>query len=117
MGEAVVVVAALAMDVDVLTHIILCSPVHRSTFLGADQMIPYIPGGIRPTQQQNPHYSNVVKQWANQNDCFSCRFNVKDWHNSAPCPCKRRGHQTGFTRSNYLEYKCANHQFFRKAMH
>ncbi len=31
-------------------------------FVGGNQMIPYIPAIIQPTQQQNPHYSNVVKQ-------------------------------------------------------
>jgi hypothetical protein len=53
------------------------------SFVGGNQMIPYIPAGIHPTQQQNPCCSNVVKQWANQNVCFSCGFDVKDWHNSA----------------------------------
>ncbi len=81
-------------------------------------MIPYILAGIQsPAQPQNPHYSNVVNQWANQNVCFSCGFNVEDWHTRATCPRKKMGHQDAFTRSNYLEYERANHQLCKKAMH
>jgi hypothetical protein len=74
-------------------------------FAGGNQLIPYIPAGIQPVQPQNPCYSNVVKQWANQNVCFSCGFDVQDWHNSSSCPRKKPGLQDGFTRTNYLEYK------------
>jgi hypothetical protein len=86
-------------------------------FASGNQLIPYIPASIQPVQPQNPCYSNVVKQWVNQNICFSCGFDVKDWHNSSSCPHKKPGHQDGFTRTNYLEYEQANHQFCRKAMH
>jgi hypothetical protein len=93
---------------------------HQGTpmsFASGNQLIPYIPAGIQPIQPQNPCYSNVVKQWANQNVCFSCGFDVEDWHNSSSCPRKKPSHQDGFTRTNYLEYEQANHQFCRKAMH
>jgi hypothetical protein len=93
---------------------------HQGTpmpFAGGNQLIPYIPAGIQPVQPQNPCYSNVVKQWANPNVCFSCGFDVKDWHNSSSCPRKKPGHQDGFTCTNYLEYERANHQFCCKAMH
>ena len=86
-------------------------------FVGGNHMIPYIPAGIQQQPPPNPRYSNVVKQWANQNVCFSCGFDVEDWHTSATCNRKKAGHQDGFTRSNYLEYERANHQFCRKAMH
>jgi hypothetical protein len=79
-------------------------------FVGGNQMIPYIPAGIQHPQQQNPCCSNMVKQSANQNICFLCGFGVKYWHNNATCPRKKMGDQTGFSRSNYLEYKRANHQ-------
>ncbi len=59
----------------------------------------------------------MVKQWANQNVCFSCSFDAEDWHTSATCNHKKAGHQDGFTRSNYLEYERANHKFCTKAMH
>ncbi len=97
-----------------------CGPAQQGTsvpFAGGNQIIPYIPAGIQPTQHQNPQYSNVFKQWANQNVCFSCGFDVEDWHNSSTCPQKKVGHQDGLTRSNYLEYKWANHLFCCKAMH
>jgi hypothetical protein len=74
-------------------------------FAGGNQLIPYIPANIHPVQHQNPCYSNVVKQWANQNICFSCGFDVEDWHNSSSCPRKKPGHQDGFTRTNYFEYE------------
>jgi hypothetical protein len=93
---------------------------HQGTtmpFASGNQLIPYIPAGIQPVQPQNHCYSNMVKQWANQNVCFSCGFDVKDWHNSSSCPRKKPGHQDGFTHTNCLEYELANHQFCRKAMH
>ena len=65
----------------------------------------------------NPRYSNALKQWAKQNVCFSCRFDVEDWHNSSTYTCKKVGHQDGVTRSNYLEYECANHWFSTKVVH
>ena len=59
----------------------------------------------------------MVKQWANQNMCFSCSFDVDDWHTSSTCTRKKAEHHDGFTCSNYLEYKRANHHFCCKAMH
>jgi hypothetical protein len=79
--------------------------------------IPYIPESMQPAQQQNPRYSDMTKQWANQNVCFTCGFDVKDWHTSAMCPSKKMDHMGGFTCLNYMEYKRANHQFCHKAMH
>ncbi len=72
---------------------------------------------MQPAQQQNPWFSNVTKQWANQNVCFTCRFDVRNWHTSATCPHKKMSHMDGFTRLNYMEYKWANQQFYCKAMH
>ena len=72
-------------------------------FVGGNQMIPYIPAGVQPQPLPNPRYSNMVKQWANQNVCFSCGFDVDDGHTSATCTRKKAGHQDGFTCSNYLE--------------
>ncbi len=72
---------------------------------------------MQPAQQQNPWFSNVMKQWANQNVCFTCGLDLENWHTSATCPCKKMGHTDGFTHSNYMEYKQANHQFCHKAMH
>ncbi len=78
-------------------------------------MILYIPAGLHPPlQQQYPKYSNIVKTFSNQNVCYTCRFDVEDWHTSAMCNCKKPGHQDGFTCSNYMEYACANHPFLQE---
>ncbi len=88
-------------------------------FIVGNQMIPYIPGGAHQQPQPPPNrgFSNIVKLFANQNVCFTCGFDVEDWHTSTTCPNKKLGHQDGFTRSNYMEYERANHQFCRKGMH
>jgi hypothetical protein len=88
-------------------------------FIGGTQIISYIPGG---TQQQpqlppKPQFTNIVQLFANQNVCFTCGFDMEDWHTSTTCPNKKLGHQDGFTRSNYMEYAHANHKFCKKEMH
>ncbi len=80
-------------------------------------MIPYISAGMQNAQPVNVNFSNITKSFANQNVCFTCGFDIKDWHTSATCPRKKQGHQDGFTHLNYMEYECANHLFCRKAMH
>ncbi len=105
-----------------------CSPALPGaplTFVGGTQMVPfsngaaisYILANMQPAQQQNPRFSNVTKQWVNQNVGFTCRFDIEDWHTSAMCPRKKMGHMDGFTHSNYMEYEWANHQFCCKVMH
>ncbi len=80
--------------------------------------IPYIPAGANPPPwQHNPNFSNIVNAYANQNVCYLCGFDVEDWHTSAMCNQKKLSHQDGFTCSNYMEYKRANHPFSQKAMH
>ncbi len=87
-------------------------------YVGNTSIIPYIPAGLQPPlRQRNPNFSNIVKTFANQNVCFTCSFDVEDWHMSTTCNRKKPGHQDGFTRSNYMECKCANHPFCRNAMH
>ncbi len=78
--------------------------------------IPYIPAGVNPLQR-NPLFFNIVKAHANQNVCYLCSFDVEDWHTCATCNQKKPGHHDGFTHSNYMEYKRANHPFSQKAMH
>ena len=58
---------------------------HRTVRPGApapfalpNAMIPYIPAGATQARIQNPRYSNVTKQFANQNVWFSCGFGVED---------------------------------------
>jgi hypothetical protein len=47
-------------------------------------------------------YSNLVKQYANWNVCYSCSFDIANGHTSMLCPahlCKA-GHNVYFTRQN-----------------
>jgi hypothetical protein len=83
-------------------------------YVGGTQLVSYVPGG---QQQQAMMYSNKTKYFSNQNVCFSCGFDVKDWHTSATCPHKKQGHQDGFTRANYTQYEQAGYPFCKKAMH
>jgi hypothetical protein len=83
-------------------------------YVGGTQLVPYVPGG---QQQQATMYSNKTKYFSNQNVCFSCGFDVEDWHTSASCPHKKQGHQDGFTRANYTQYEQAGYPFCKKAMH
>jgi hypothetical protein len=93
--------------------VIMPSPVLS---VGNTGIIPYIPAGIQhpPPQLQ---ITNIVKMYANQNVCFTCGFDVEDWHTSATCNCKKLGCQDGFTCSNYMEYNRPNHPLCRNAMH
>jgi hypothetical protein len=79
-------------------------------------VIPYIPAGVNPPQQ-NQKFSNIVKDFANQNVCYTCGFDIEDWHISATCNKKKPGHQDGFTRFNYMEYEHASQSFCCKAIH
>jgi hypothetical protein len=67
-------------------------------YIKGNQMIPYIPAGMQNAQPANARLSNITKSFANQNVCFTCGFDVKDWHMSAICLRKKQGHQDGFTR-------------------
>ncbi len=87
-------------------------------YVGNTGIILYIPTGVQPPlRQQNPNFSNIAKMFANKNVCFTCGFDVDDWHTSTTCNRKKPGHQGGFTCSNCMEYERANHPFCRKAMH
>jgi hypothetical protein len=82
--------------------------------VGGNQMIPYIPAGVQKSPTTPPQYTNFVKFWANQNVCFTCSFDVVDWHRSVTCPKEKQGLQDGFKRLKYMEYEQANHQFVTK---
>ncbi len=82
-------------------------------YVGGNQLNPYVPGG----QQQPVMYSNKKKYFHNQNVCYSCGFDVEDWHTSATCPQKKQGLQDGFTRANYTQYEQAGYPFSKKVMH
>ncbi len=62
-------------------------------------------------------YLNKTKWYSNQNMCYTCGFDVKDWHTSATCQCKKQGHQDGFTHANYMQYAQAGYPFCKIVMH
>jgi hypothetical protein len=60
-----------------------------------------------PTQHvPAPHYSNIKKQFANWNACYSCGFDVPDGHTSQTCNhhLRKPGHDINFTRQNAQQF-------------
>jgi hypothetical protein len=55
-------------------------------------------GGTGFYKQQRP--LNPVKFFKNWNYCWSCGYDVEDWHTSASCPYPREGHVATATRTN-----------------
>jgi hypothetical protein len=77
---------------------------------GHPGMFPGAEGNV-----QTP-YSNVVKQYANWNLCYSCGFDVSNGHTSMSCPLylHKVTHQVGFNCQNAqqyinLGYPCSTH--------
>jgi hypothetical protein len=84
-------------------------------YIGGKQLLPYVPGGMQ--QQPAPNTLNKKKWYTNQNVCYTCGFDVEDWHTSNSCPIKKEGHQNGFTCTNYMQYEQVGYPFCKKAMH
>ena len=81
--------------------------------------MPYVGGAqmVQYTQRSVPSVPNLVKYYANQNDCFSCGFDIEDRNTSATCVTPKPNHQAGFTWANYKQYEQVGHQFSKKGMH
>jgi hypothetical protein len=94
-----------------------CGQMAPIQYIGGNQMIPYTPSGGQIQVAPKLQFTGIAKNWANQNMSFTCGFDMEDWHTSVTCPNKKQGHQDDFTRSNYMEYECANHQFCHEVMH
>jgi len=75
-------------------------------YVGGNQLVPSVPRG--------QHQPNKTKHFSNQNVCYSCGFDVKDWHMSATCPYKKQSHQNRFTRANYMQYEQAGYPFAKR---
>jgi hypothetical protein len=78
------------------------------------------PGGFQmATTARRPEFSNTTKYFPNWNVCFSCGFDVEDWHTSATCPAdwRKQHHQDGFTRANAQQYITAGYKPCQKGMH
>jgi hypothetical protein len=83
-------------------------------------------GHIPPpsTQMATPYgqptrtpYSNTTKHFANWNYCYTCGFDIEEWHTSTTCPHPKPGHQQQCTRQNFQGYKDAGHRPSAKAQH
>lgn len=60
---------------------------------------------------------NPNKWYNNHNYCFSCGYDVPNWHTSATCNERKRNHQEGCTRQNVAQYEAAGHHCSRRAIH
>ena len=70
-----------------------------------------------PTRNGTAAFSNRVKTFPNWNACYSCGFDVEEWHHSGSCPNRRGDHQNNFDRNNWQSYQEEGWNFCRRAMH
>ena len=58
------------------------------------------------------YQSNKVKWYNNWNYCYSCGWDIPNWHTSHTCPpnYQKTGHQVGCTRDQYDAYLAAGHK-------
>jgi hypothetical protein len=78
------------------------------------------PNNQMATQHGQPPrtpYSNTTKHFANWNYCYSCGFDVEEWHTGITCPQPKPGHQPQCNRQNFQGYKDAGHRPSAKAQH
>jgi hypothetical protein len=62
-------------------------------------------------------YSNTTKHFANWNYCYTCGFDIEEWHTGHTCPHPKPGHQPQCNRQNFQGYKDAGHRPSAKAQH
>ncbi len=62
-------------------------------------------------------YSNTVKYFPNWNYCYTCGFDIEEWHTGTTCPNPKPGHQPQCNRQNFQGYKDAGHRPSAKAQH
>jgi hypothetical protein len=68
-------------------------------------------------QDNRAPYSNTTKHFANWNYCYTCGFDIEEWHTGATCPNPKPGHQPQCNRQNFQGYKDAGHRPSAKAQH
>lgn len=76
--------------------------------------------GIPPPPAVNtPRTStlNYNKYYNNNNYCFSCGYDVPQWHTSETCPYPKDNHQRGCTRANVRAYEQAGHEVSKRGIH
>ncbi len=82
------------------------------------QLVPYVQGVAQQGQcAPCKNCTNKTKWYANQNVCYTCGLDVKDWHTSGTCQCKKKGHQDDFTCANHMQFAQAGYPFCKIAMH
>jgi hypothetical protein len=70
------------------------SPQVPVPYVGGTQLVLYIQGGMQQGQcAPRKMCTNKTKWYVNQNVCFMCGFDVKDWHTSVTRQCKKAGAQ------------------------
>jgi hypothetical protein len=72
-------------------------------YAGGNQGFPQV-GGMPTAQRINPPHSNVTKRFNNWNACYSCGFDVADWHNSQTCNNRKPSHNEAYTRANAQDF-------------
>jgi hypothetical protein len=82
--------------------------------------VPMAPGsGTVTPPAPRAYQSNLIKNFANWNVCYSCGFDIKDGHTSITCPTLwcRPNHPEGFTWANANKYINQGWDPCIKAMH
>jgi len=76
----------------------------------------YVPS---PQTQQPPPYLNLMKRFANWNECYSCGFIVAEGNTSQTCPqyLRKPDHNCYFTRQNVQQYVDAGYGCSTKNRH
>lgn len=72
------------------------------TYNGSNQFVPQV-GGVLPPRMNPPH-SNITKRYNNWNACYSCGFDVDNWHHSNTCNNRKTSHNKSYTRLNAQEF-------------
>eukprot|EP00804_Cyclotella_cryptica_P011139 CCRYP_020834-RA/>CCRYP_020834-RA protein AED:0.37 eAED:0.22 QI:0/0/0/0.66/1/1/3/0/880 len=72
----------------------------------------YIPPPTIPSTGtiDKPAFSNTTKYYNNWNMCYSCGWDVPQWHTSQTCNNRVPGHQEGCNRANAQAYMTAGHR-------
>ena len=81
--------------------------------------IPPFRRGAAAANNNRPAFSNKVKFYNNWNMCYTCGFDVPNWHTSATCdnPEKREGHTARCTRQTCEAYIASGYPVCKVAKH
>ena len=70
-----------------------------------------------PAVARTPSTLNYNKYYNNNNYCYSCGYDVPQWHTSETCPYPKDNHQRGCTRANVRAYEQAGHNVSKCGIH